>query len=94
MSVGERRSDLEIIRDILKLDQGGPTQIRFSATLSYQQIQRYLAFMEQRELIEMERRGTHVVNIKVTARGRHLLELLDGVFATLELTPVAASGGQ
>ena len=93
MAVGLRRSDLEIIRDILRTDRGGPTQLRFNANLSYLQFQRYLAFLEQSNLVEMERQGPQVLTVQVTDKGRRVLRLLDGLFLTLGFDPLTENGG-
>ncbi len=93
MPVGLRRSDLEIIRDILKTDPGGPTQLRYNANLSYPQLQRYLAFLEQSNLVDMERQGPQVINVQVTDKGRRVLRLLDGLFLTLGFDSLTESGG-
>ena len=94
MSVGVRRSDLEIIRDVLRIEQGGITHVRFRANLSYVQIQKYLAFMEQLELVELERRDTQVIKFQVTDKGRKILHLLQILFATMAPPHPSASEGQ
>ncbi len=83
MAVGLRRSDLEIIRDILRMDGEGPTQLRYNANLSYPQLQKYLGFLEQSALIQRERHSAHVLNVQVTEKGRKVLTLLDALFTTL-----------
>ena len=93
MPVGLRRSDLEIVRDILRADRGGPTQLRYNANLSYPQFQRYLAFLERSNLVETDRQGPQVVNVKVTDKGRRVLRLLDGLFSTLGFDSLTENGG-
>ncbi len=93
MPVGSRRSDLEIVRDILRMDPGGaPTQLRYDANLSYPQFQKYLAYLEQSHLVEMERKGPQIINVLVTDKGRRILRLLDGLFVTLGFEPPAEDG--
>jgi predicted transcriptional regulator len=94
MPVGLRRSDLEIIRDILRTDWGkGPTQLRYKANLSHPQLQRYLAFLEQSNLVEMERQSPRGTNVRLTDKGRQVLKQLDGLFLTLGFDTPTENGG-
>ena len=92
MAVGTRRSDMEIIRDILRMDHGGTTELRFRANLSYLQLQKYLNFLEQSSLIELKRREGQVITFHVSDKGRQVLELLDAVFLSLGLDCLPKSG--
>jgi predicted transcriptional regulator len=55
MSVGVRRSEIEIIRDILRMGVGRTTTLRYTVNLSHSQMQKYLAFLEKSGLIRLER---------------------------------------
>ncbi len=89
MAVGTRRSDVEIIGDILRSESQGATQLRYSVNLSYPQLQRYLAFLEQSHLVTLERRSTQVISFKVTEKGRRVLRLLDRLFSNLGFNALA-----
>ena len=47
MRVNRRRSDIEIIADMLKVGENGAgkTEIMYSANMSYAQIQKYLGYL-------------------------------------------------
>jgi predicted transcriptional regulator len=47
-----RRSNIEVIADMLRLGEAGKTEIMYSANMSYFQLQKYLAFLMQRGFIE------------------------------------------
>lgn len=80
MSVGNRRSELEIIRDILSMGNGRTTLLRYSVNLSHAQMQKYLGFLEKSGLIEMERHGTRALTFAVTPKGRQALTQMDQLF--------------
>ena len=83
--VGIRRSDMQIIQDILRMDRGGAAQLRLTANLSYAQLQKYLAFLEHLDLIALDRNSTRTITFMVTDKGQRVLELLDTLFAALGL---------
>lgn len=83
MPVGARRSDIEIIRDILRMHPGRITELRYSVNLSHSQLQKYLSFLEQAELIRMERQSSKVVNFRVTPKGRRVLGQMERLFNNL-----------
>ncbi len=88
MSVGARRGDFEIIRDILRniLEIPGirAAQLRQSIRTSGTLFRRYLTFLEQRNLIREQGRGTRLIAFEVTAKGRQVLELVDRLFEIME----------
>ncbi len=83
MPVGVRRSDIEIIRDILSMEVGRLTELRYAANLSHVQLQRYLTFLEQRDLLSLNRKSAKVVSFEVTDKGKSVLEMLDRLFTVL-----------
>ena len=85
MSVGSRRSELEIIRDILRLDVGRTTSLRYNVNLSHSQMQKYLAFLERSELIRLDRQGTRSWTFQVTEKGRQALDQMDRLFELMGL---------
>ena len=85
--VGIRRSDMQIVQDILRMETGAAAKLRLSANLSYSQLQQYVAFLEQLDLIELDRQSTRSLAFRVTDKGRQVLELLDTLFGILGLGP-------
>ena len=89
MGIGVRRSDMEIIREILQMDGTGITLLRYGANLSYPQIQRYLAFLENSRLINVNRNSAHIAGFKTTGKGRRTLNLLDKLISILGYSTLA-----
>ncbi len=52
MKLEQRRSNIQVIADILRLGETGKTEIMYSANMSYFQLQKYLKFLLQLELID------------------------------------------
>ncbi len=80
MPVGIRRSEIEIIRDILRVNVGRTTSLRYSVNLSHSQMQKYLTFLERSDLIKLERHGTRALSFQVTSKGKQALEQIDRLF--------------
>jgi predicted transcriptional regulator len=80
MPVGVRRSELEIIRDILRTDESGTTSLRYSVNLSHSQMQKYLLFLEKSSLIELDRQGSRTLSFRVTEKGRLALQRVEELF--------------
>lgn len=85
MSVGVRRSELEIIRDILRMDEGRTTSLRYTVNLSHSQMQRYLSFLERSGLIELGRQGSRTLSFQVTEKGRLALQRVEELFNLIGL---------
>jgi len=77
--VNKRRSELDIINEILKLSRKGAkkTEILYQGNLSYSQLQNYLLFLLEKNILEEQ-----IVNkengqsriYKITKKGDDLLE--------------------
>lgn len=80
-----RRSNIEVMADILKLGQAGKTEIMYSANMSYRQLQRYLEFLTQRGFVEIIKVGNPVTTYKVNRRGLRLLKSIDNLLEMLGL---------
>ncbi len=80
-----RRSNIEVIADMLRLGEAGKTEIMYSANMSYFQLKKYLNFMLQLELIHKVTVGNPVVTYRVTRKGLRLLKSIDGILEILEL---------
>ena len=87
MRVNKRRSDLEIIADMLKVGEhgAGKTEIMYSANMSYSQIQKYLGYLMSQGLIDKMKMGNPSVTYQVTDSGLKLLELVSSIKEMLGL---------
>ena len=79
-----RRSNFEVIADILRLGEAGKTEIMYSANMSYFQLQKYLKFMLGLKLIDKVYVGNPIVTYRVTRKGLRLLKSIDGILEVLE----------
>lgn len=85
MNLDRRRSSIEIIADMLRLGEAGKTEMMYSVNMSYFQLQKYLNFLLDRELIDKVKLGNPSVTYRVTKKGMRLLRSIDAVLGTLEL---------
>ena len=81
MRVNRRRSDIEIIADMLKVGENGAgkTEIMYSANMSYRQIQKYLGYLMGQGYIDKMKMGNPSVTYQVTDSGLKLLQLIDRI---------------
>jgi len=79
MRVSRRRSDIEIIADMLKVGENGAgkTEIMYSANMSYSQIQKYLGFLVGQGFIDKMNIGNPCVTYQVTDSGLKLLQTIN-----------------
>lgn len=87
MRVNRRRSDIEIIADMLKVGENGAgkTEIMYSANMSYRQIQKYLGYLTGQGFIDKIKMGNPSVTYKVTDSGLKLLQLISNIKEMLGL---------
>ena len=83
--MNNRRPNIEVIADMLRLGEAGKTEIMYSANMSYFQLQKYLKFLTQRGLIDRVVVGNPKITYKVTEKGLGLLENIDSILGMLEL---------
>jgi len=83
--MNNRRSNIEVVADMLRLGEAGKTEIMYSANMSYAQLQKYLTFLLQLGLIDKVTVGNPVVTYRVTKKGLRLLRSIDAILETLEL---------
>jgi predicted transcriptional regulator len=90
--VNRRRSNIQIIRDMLKVGENGAgkTEIMYSANMSYNQIQKYLRFLIMHGFIDRVEVGNPVVTYRVTEKGFSLLKSIDTVLEVLDLEDAAS----
>ena len=83
--MNNRRSNIEVVADMLRLGEAGKTEIMYSANMSYAQLQKYLTFLLHLGLIDKVTVGNPVVTYRVTRKGLRLLRSIDSILETLEL---------
>ena len=84
MKIANRRSNIQIIADMLRLGEAGKTEIMYSANMSYFQLQKYLKFLLQQKLIDKVYLGNPSVSYRVTEKGFNLLQHIDSIQQILE----------
>ncbi|TET68676.1 MAG: hypothetical protein E3J40_00690 [Dehalococcoidia bacterium] len=87
MRLNQRRSDIEIIADMLKVGENGAgkTEIMYSVNMSYRQIQKYLGYLMGQGLIDKMKMGNPSVTYQVTDSGLKLLQLISSIKEMLGL---------
>jgi predicted transcriptional regulator len=89
MRVNLRRSNIEIIADMLRVGENGngagKTEIMYSANMSYAQIQKYLGFLMNQGLVNKVEVGNPVVRYQVTDKGSKLLRSIENIVEMLGL---------
>jgi len=83
--MNNRRSNIEIIADMLRVGENGAgkTEIMYNANMSYSQIQKYLGFLMSQGFITKVEIGNPVVTYQVTEVGLKLLKSIDSVMEML-----------
>lgn len=77
--MNNRRSNIDVIADILRLGEAGKTEIMYSANMSYRQLQRYLNSLTRGGFIERVKLSNPVETYKVTKKGLRLLKNIDRI---------------
>ena len=87
MRLNQRRSDIEIIADMLKVGENGAgkTEIMYSANMSYRQIQKYLGYLVGQGFIDKMKMGNPSVTYQMTDSGLKLLQLISSIKEMLGL---------
>ena len=85
MRVNQRRSDVEIMAEMLKVGENGAgkTTIMYNANLSYTQIQKYLGFLMSQGFIDRMEMGNPSVTYQITESGLKLLESINSLMEML-----------
>ncbi len=88
MKMNRRRSNIEIIAEMLKVGENGAgkTKIMYNANLSYTQIQKYLGFLTSQGFINKMELGNPSVTYRVTDNGLKLLESINTLIKMLGLS--------
>ena len=87
MRVNQRRSDVEIIAEMLRIGENGAvkTKIMYNANMSYSQMKKYLRFLINQGYLDSVRAGNPSVMYQATDRGLNLLKSIDGFIEILGL---------
>ena len=87
MRVNRRRSDVEIMADMLKVGENGAgkTEIMYGANMSYHQIQKYLGYLMAQGFIDKIKMGNPSVTYRITDSGLKLLQLVNSIREMLGL---------
>jgi len=87
MRVNRRRSDIEIIADMMEVGENGAgkTRIMYGANMSYSQIQKYLGYLMRQGFIDKVEVGNPVVTYQMTDSGLKLLQLINSIKEMLGL---------
>ncbi len=80
--VNNRRSEFDIISDIIKLSRNGAkkTEILYQGNMSYNQLQSYLVFLVDKNILEIKNEENGNGNSKIyycTDKGYNLLNDID-----------------
>ena len=79
-----RRSEIEIIAQILRRGEGSKTEMLYGVGLSYYQLKRYMSRLLELRLIYKQRTGQHL-NYKITPKGQRLLKEIDVLLTMLNI---------
>ena len=82
--MNNRRSNVEVIADILRLGEAGKTEIMYSANMSYRQLQKYLEFLVDGGFLDKKIVPNPGVKYKVTDKGQRLLTSIEAVLGLLD----------
>jgi predicted transcriptional regulator len=83
--VGRRRSNIEIIADMLRVGENGAgkTEIMYSANMSYSQIQKYLEYLVNQGFVNKVNMDNTMIAYQVTGTGLKLLKAIDTLMQML-----------
>jgi predicted transcriptional regulator len=85
-TVGQRRSNIEIIADMLRVGENGAgkTEIMYTANMSYNQIQKYLEYLVTQGFINKVNIDDTMIAYQITETGLKLLKAIDTLLEMLE----------
>ncbi|MBN1160393.1 MAG: hypothetical protein JXA17_00375 [Dehalococcoidales bacterium] len=88
LSIRQRRSNIEIIADMLRVGENGAgkTEIMYTANMSYHQIQKYLGYLIDQGFINRVNIDNSMVVYQVTESGFKLLKAIDTLLNMIEST--------
>jgi len=88
VAVGQRRSNIEIIADMLRVGENGAgkTEIMYTANMSYHQIQKYLEYLINQGFINKVNLDNTMIAYQVTESGLKLLKAINTLLEMIEPT--------
>ena len=78
-----RRSDIEIIGEILRMDGAGKTEIMYGVNMSHAQLQRYVDLLLNRGLLQKSEQDSKP-RYRATEKGKELLQTINKVREILQ----------
>ena len=87
MVINSRRSEIEIIREILSLAKNGTrkTRILYQTNLSYTQLQNYLSYLIDKDVLRLDNSNSIKI-YKTTEKGLDVIENINKVIRDLSLS--------
>ena len=84
-AVGKRRSNIEIIADMLRVGENGAgkTEIMYTANMSFSQVQRYLSYLVEQGFVNRVEMDHTIAAYRVTDTGMKLLKAIDTLMEML-----------
>ncbi len=90
--MNNRRSSIEIIADILRLGEASKTQVMYSASMSYAQLQKYLDYLISRGFLVRDTDGYPRGIFRVTREGKMLLKSIEKIEELLTIDETGKAG--
>jgi len=84
LKLERRRCSIEVVSDILRLGEAGKTEIMYSVSMSYSQLQKYLNLLLGLKLLDKTTSASESVTYRVTPKGLSLLKNIDSMLEMLE----------
>ena len=81
--MNNRRANVQIIADILRLGEAGKTEIMYSVNMSYNQLEKYLDFLLEGSFLRQVE-GKRIRVYQTTSKGKRLLQQIDKLVQILE----------
>lgn len=81
--MNNRRANVQIIADILRLGEAGKTEIMYSVNMSYNQLEKYLDFLLEGSFLRQVE-GKRIRVYQTTSKGKRLLLQIDKLVQILE----------
>ena len=81
--MNNRRANIQIIADILRMGEAGKTEIMYSVNMSYNQLEKYLDFLLEGSFLR-KAIGKRIVMYRTTSKGKRLLQQIDKLVQLLE----------
>ncbi len=81
--MNNRRANIQIIADILRMEAAGKTEIMYSVNMSYNQLEKYLGFLQEGDFLRRTI-GNRIALYRTTSKGKRLLQQIDRLVQLLD----------